>query len=117
MSNRIEKVNSLLQRYVSEIINQKINDPRVSGIISVSNVSTTPDWKHAKISLSIFTTNDKTETLKAIINASGFIRRELAKKVEFRTVPELTFNLDTTAEYSQKINKILDTLDVKEDWI
>ena len=115
MGNRIEKVNSLLQRYISEIINQKINDPRVIGIISVSNVSTTPDLKHAKVSLSIYSDKDKQETLKAIINASGFVRRELSKEVEFRNVPELTFVLDTTAEYSQKINNILNTLDVKED--
>ncbi len=115
MSNRIEKVNSLLQRYISEIINQKINDPRVTGIISVSSVSTAADLKHAKISLSIFTTANKQDVLQAIINASGFIRRELAKKIEFRTVPDLTFTLDETAEYSQKINEILNTLDVKED--
>lgn len=114
MSNRIEKVNSLLQRYVSEIINQKINDPRVTGIISVTNVSTTPDLKYAKISLSIYN-NNSAETLQAIINASGFIRRELAREVEFRTVPNLTFNLDTSAEYSEKINNILNSLDVKKD--
>ncbi len=115
MSNRIDKVNSLLKRYISEIINQKINDPRIQGIISVSNVSTTPDLKHAKISLSIFSTNDKNEILSAIKSASGFIRHELASEVEFRCVPNLIFELDTSAEYSEKINNILNKLDIKED--
>lgn len=115
MSNRIEKVNSLLKRYISEIINQKINDPRVKGIISVSNVSTAPDLKFAKVSLSIYSTSNSNEVLEAIKSAGGFIRKELASKVEFRCVPNLSFELDTSAEYSEKINKILNNLDIKEE--
>ena len=114
MSNRIEKINSLLKKYISEIINQKIHDPRVEGIISVTNVNTASDLKYAKVYLSIFNSKDKLETLDAIKNASGFIRKELASKVEFRFVPSLNFELDDSAEYSQKIESILNSLDIKE---
>ena len=114
-SNRIEKVNSLLKRNITEIINQKINDPRIQGIISVSSVSTAPDLKHARVSLSIFTTGKAEEVLDAIKNASGFIRRELASQVEFRCVPDLSFQLDTSAEYRVNINNILNTLDIKDN--
>jgi len=110
MSNRMEKVNSLLQRYVSEIINNEINDPRVQGVISVSSVSTTPDLKYAKVFLSIYNKIGAEETLKAINFASGYIRKLLSSKVEFRTTPSLTFELDTSAEYSQKINDILKSI-------
>lgn len=115
MSNRIEKVNSLLKRYISEIINQKINDPRVQGIISVSSVATAPDLKYAKVSLSIFSTSNPKDVLEAIKSAGGFIKRELASKIEFRCVPNLSFELDTSAEYSEKINNILNTLDIKKE--
>ncbi|MBR4004201.1 MAG: 30S ribosome-binding factor RbfA [Clostridia bacterium] len=110
MSNRIEKVNSVLQRYISDIINNDINDPRIKGIISVSTVSTTPDLKYAKVFLSIFSTENSKDILEAIKSASGYIRKSLASKIEFRCVPSLDFELDTSAEYSQKINDIINSL-------
>ena len=113
MSNRIEKVNSLLQRYVSDIINNNVNDPRIKGIISVASVSTTPDLKYAKIYLSIYGSDNASETLQAIKSASGYIRKILASKIEFRCVPSLDFALDNSAEYSEKINNIINSL--KED--
>lgn len=115
MSNRIEKVNSLLQRNISEIINNDVNDPRIKGIISVSSVSTTPDLKYAKVFLSIFNQNEQKETLEAIKSASGYIRKLLASKIEFRCVPSLDFALDNSAEYSQKINDIISSLGIKDD--
>ena len=110
MSNRIEKVNSVLQRYISDIINNDVNDPRIKGIISVSSVSTTPDLKYAKVFLSIFSTESSNDILDAIKSASGYIRKLLSSKVEFRCVPSLDFELDTSAEYSQKINNIINSL-------
>lgn len=115
MSNRIEKVNSLLQRNISDIINNDVNDPRIKGIISVSSVSTTPDLKYAKVFLSIFNQNEQKETLEAIKSASGYIRKLLASKIEFRCVPSLDFALDNSAEYSQKINDIISSLGIKDD--
>lgn len=115
MSNRIEKVNSLLQRYISDIINNDISDPRIKGIISVSSVSTTPDLKYAKVYLSIYNTEGSVETLEAIKSASGYIRKQLASKIEFRCVPSLDFGLDTSAEYSQKINDIISSLKTSDD--
>ena len=110
MSNRIERINSLLQRSISEIINNEINDPRIQGIISVSRVVTSQDLKHARIFLSIYNTVGKEITFDAIKSASGYIKKILAHKIDFRTVPDLIFELDDTAQYSQKINEILNSL-------
>ncbi len=115
MSNRIEKVNSLLQRYLSDIINNDVNDPRIKGIISVSTVSTTPDLKYAKVFLSIYNKDGSKEILEAIKSASGYIRKILASKIEFRCVPSLDFELDTSAEYSQKINNIISSIKIDDD--
>lgn len=110
MSNRIEKVNSLLKRNISDIINNQINDPRIQGFISVTSVSTTPDLKWAKVFLSIYNPKNQKETLEVIKSASGYIRKLLASQIDFRCVPSLDFELDTSAEYSEKINNLLNTI-------
>lgn len=110
--NRMARIDAQIQRNISEIINTKLNDPRISGVVSVMDVKTTPDLKHAKIFLSLYGNEDKEETLSAIRSAQSFIRRSLAQSLNLRIVPELSFVLDTTQEYSEKINKILSNLNI-----
>lgn len=109
--NRMARIDAQIQRNVSEIINTKLNDPRISGVVSVMDVKTTPDLKHAKVFLSVYG-EEKEETLSAIRSAQSFIRRGLAQSLNLRIVPELSFVLDTTQEYSEKINKILSNLNI-----
>ena len=110
--NRMARIDAQIQRNISEIINTKLNDPRISGVVSVMDVKTTPDLKHAKVFLSLYGNEDKEETLTAIRAAQSFIRRGLAQSLNLRIVPELSFVLDTTQEYSEKINKILSNLNI-----
>lgn len=115
MSNRVEKANSVLKREIANIIQNDLSDPRLSGqMVSVTGVSLSPDLSYAKVFVSIFGEKDANETLQAVKSAGGFIRRELASKVKFRTLPELNFLLDTSGEYSQKINGILSGLDFSQ---
>lgn len=109
--NRMARIDAQIQRDISEIINTKLSDPRISGVVSVMDVKTTPDLKHSKVFLSVYG-EEKEETLSAIRSAQSFIRRSLAQSLNLRIVPELTFVLDTTQEYSEKINKILSNLNI-----
>ena len=111
MSNRVQKANSVLQKHIAEIIQNDLNDPRLSGaLVTVSNVNISSDLTYAKVSLSIF--GGKPElALEAIKNASGYIRKELSKEIKFRALPELAFSLDDSAVYSEKINKMLKKID------
>ena len=117
-NNRMERINSEIQKEISIIINNEISDPRVSGFISVLKVSTTPDLKFCKVYLSIYNDN-KQEAFAAIKSAANFIRKKLAVSVKLREIPKLIFELDGI-EYSDKINKIINTLDIKpledEEW-
>ena len=110
--NRMARIDAQIQRDISEIINTKLNDPRISGVVSVMDVKTTPDLKHAKVFLSVYGNENKEDTLSAIRSAQSFIRRSLAQSLNLRIVPELTFILDTTQEYSEKINQILSGLNI-----
>ena len=110
MSNRVEKVSSLVKRYLSEIISNELNDPRLSGsMITVSSVNVASDLKYAKVYISVFG-GDAQNILNLIKSASGYIKKLLAPKLDLRSTPTLDFDLDTTCEYSQKINTIINNI-------
>ena len=111
-NNRMERIYSEIQKEVSLIINNEINDPRVSGFVSVLKVQTTQDLKFAKIYISIYSEN-KQEAFEALRSASNFIRKRLAQNINLREIPKLIFELDDGIEYSDKINKIIKSLDIK----
>ena len=116
MSNRVEKGNSLLQKEISNIISNKLNDPRLNNeIISLTKVSLSNDLSYAKVFVSIYGAKNEEESLKAIKSASGFIRKELATKLKFRILPTLDFELDTSGEYSQRINELLKNIKYSSD--
>lgn len=113
MSNRLEKVNSVVKKDISNIISNELNDPRfTNSFVTVSSVNVSADLKYAKIFLSVFTQEgkQKDEVLSAIKSANGYIRKQLASRLKLRTVPTLDFVLDTSAEYSQKINSLINKL-------
>jgi ribosome-binding factor A len=116
MNFRIDRLNGEMQRSISEIIEHRIKDPRVTELVSVTSVNVAEDLKTAKVYLSIFGQQDKVKlTYETICKCAGFIRSELAKEFrDLRCVPELRFLMDTSMEYSKKIENILDTINKNE---
>lgn len=108
--NRKDMVNMELQRTISDIINNRLKDPRINGIITVLRVEATPDLKHAKVFLSIFSTDKSKiiETFNCICSSGGFIRSELAHDMSTYTIPQLHFFNDESMEQSQTISKIIE---------
>lgn len=119
MSNtRMQKVNEELKREISHIISQELNNSNLKkGLISVTAVNTSPDLKFARVYVSMINVGDKKEALKALKKASGFIRTEIAKKVNLKYTPELVFEFDESIEYGDKIDNILKeiTKDLKKE--
>ena len=109
-SNRMDKVNEEFKRELSKIIDQDLKNPNITGLISVTKVKTSSDLKNAKVYISILGSKSKKNTLEGLKNASGFIRSELAERVNLRYTPELVFELDETLEYGAKIDSILKEL-------
>ena len=118
MANRLERANSELQRCISQIIQTKLNDPRMSALIYISEVNVTPDFKYCKIKFSLDTSN-QTEIdtcLNVLKKSSGFIKKELGTMVKMPHMPELRFEYDKGSASSVRINEILKTLVIpKED--
>lgn len=106
-TNRMSKVDEELKREISKIIDLDLKNPNITGLISVTKVKTSSDLRSAKVYISILNSKSKKNTMQGLKNATGFIRTEIAKRVNLRYTPELTFELDDTMEYGAKIDSIL----------
>ena len=99
------RLNSEVQKELSSII-RDVKDPRVSPWTSVIEVYVAPDLKTCKVWISVLgSEEDRDNTIKGLTSASGFIRHELAMRMNLRNTPELTFISDSSAEYG--VNMIL----------
>ena len=109
MAHRIERVNSLIRQEISELLRRQVKDPRLGNLIAVTNVSTSPDLRHAKIFVSrIGSKEEKQETLSVLAAASGFFRNELAKRLRLRHIPELSFQWDDSIERGDYLLQLID---------
>lgn len=105
--NRLNRVNEELKRELSNIISFELKNPEVTGLISVTRVKVTPDFKYAQVYVSILNAKSDEKTLEALKKSTGFMRSILAKKVNLRITPELVFIKDDSLEYGAKIDSIL----------
>ncbi len=109
MTHRIERVNSLIRQEISELLRRQVKDPRLDNLVTVTDVSTSPDLRHAKIFVSrIGGEKEKQETLSVLVAASGFFRNELAKRLRLRHIPELSFQWDDSIERGDYLSQLID---------
>ncbi len=106
-TNRMDRVNEELKKEISHIITFDIKDPHLTGLISVTKVKTTPDMKYARVYVSIINEKNKKESLRILKKSSGYIRTEVAKKLNMRYTPELVFEFDESIEYGAKIDELI----------
>lgn len=116
-SHKLERVNEELKRELSNIINYELKNSKVTGIISITKVSVTPDLRYARIWITAINCKNKKETLLGLKQSSGFIRSSIAKKVNMRITPEFVFEFDESVEYGAKIDSILKDImkDIKKE--
>ncbi len=114
-NNRIGRIDEEYRKELSQIIGYELKNPNVTGMISVTKVKVTPDLKYAKVYVSILNSKNIDETLDGLKKSSGFIRSELAKRINLRNTPELVFEIDDSMEYGAKIDSILKEILPKKD--
>jgi len=108
MSRRTERLNKVIKQEISSLLEREVNDPRLSHLISVTQVSLSPDLKYAKIFVSILgSETNKTETLAGFNAASGFLRKELASHLRLRYAPQLSFYYDDSIERGASLLKLI----------
>lgn len=110
------RINSEVQREMSSIIREDLKDPRIHPMTSVMAVEVTPDLKFAKIFVSVLGNDEEKEkAMEGLKKSASFARHQLAKRMNLRNTPELTFVLDTSIEYGVTMSKKIDELKEKEE--
>ena len=111
MSQRKERVAQRIKEEVSNIIHDKIKDPRI-GFLTITKVELTNDLRIAKVFYSVLGTDvKKKEACEGLVSATKYIRKLLGDTIELRYTPEVIFKLDTTTEYNLHIGKIFDKIE------
>lgn len=104
---RQNRVNGEISRELSEII-REVKDPRISNVfISFTRVDCTPDLRYCKIFYSVMGEYDAIDVAKGLKSAGGYIRSQLAKRLNMRLTPELHFIADTSIEHGAHINGLM----------
>jgi ribosome-binding factor A len=116
MSRRSERTSKLIQREISGLLEREVNDPRLNKFVSVTEVSLSPDLKHAKVYVSTLGNEmNKEDLLAGFNNASGFLRKELAAHLRLKQIPQLSFHYDDSIERGARLLKLISELSTAED--
>jgi ribosome-binding factor A len=116
MSRRSERTCKLIQREISGLLEREVNDPRLIKFVSVTEVTLSPDLKHAKVYVSTLGTEiNKEDLLAGFNNASGFLRKELAAHLRLKQIPQLSFHYDDSIERGARLLKLIGELSTDED--
>lgn len=103
------RINEEVLRELSDIIRNKVKDPRIAPVTSVTSVEVAPDLKTCKIWISVLGDEEaEKKTMEGLNSSKNFIRHELARTVNLRNTPELYFHLDTSIAYGVHMSKMID---------
>jgi ribosome-binding factor A len=112
MIDRTNRISEEMKKELSSIIQNELKDPRLPRLVSITSAHVTRDLRYAKIYISVMGSDeDKKNALTALKSASGYIRREVGRRMLIRYTPEMQFELDNSIENGVYINKLInDTL-------
>ena len=114
-SNRIGRINEEIAKELSALI-RNLKDPRVQDtMISIARVETTPDLRYAKVYVSFLEEDRAKEALKGLKSSAGYLRRELARKLQLRYASEIVWEQDDSIQYGAKMLKLINSLEVTHD--
>ena len=105
---RADRLGDLIQREISDILHKQIKDPRI-GFCTIMRVGVSDDLRHAKVYASIMgTEGQQKSTLAGLKSATGFIRREIGRRIVLRHTPEIVFVLDRSVDHSLRIAQLIE---------
>lgn len=111
MNRRMERVNGLLREEISRVLTSELKDPRLSSLVSITRVDTSPDLHQARVYVSVLGgITEKRSTLKALKSASGFVRRNIRPHISLKSVPVVDFIIDESIEQGAEVLKLISKL-------
>ncbi|MDD3013619.1 MAG: 30S ribosome-binding factor RbfA [Candidatus Gastranaerophilales bacterium] len=111
MFSRGERIRKALIKEISDIIQRHVKDPRISGIVSVTDIDLAADYGHAKVYISVYGTDEQKEnTMQAIEDSTPYVRKEVGRRIRLRHVPEIEFKRDDSLERGSRITDLIDKI-------
>jgi ribosome-binding factor A len=111
---RSDRVAEQIRRDLADLIRGELKDPRV-GMISLTDVQLTPDYAHAKVFFTTLQSEHLEEIQTGLKRASGFLRRELGRRIHIHTLPELHFVFDNSLEHGASMSQLIDRANALSD--
>lgn len=108
MSRRRLRLNHLLREELSELLRRQVKDPRLEAMVTITDVAISADLRHARVLVSVMGTDDeKKAVLQGLDSALGYLRHELASRLDLRHIPELTFEADDSLERGDRLVRLM----------
>ncbi len=104
---RSDRVAEQVRRDLADLLRNELKDPRV-GMISLTSVELTPDYAHAKVYFTTLNSEHLADIEQGLKRASGFLRRELGRRIHIHTLPELHFIYDNSLERGSSLSELID---------
>jgi ribosome-binding factor A len=104
---RPQRLGDLIQREVSELIRLELRDPRV-GMLTITSVDVSPDMSHAKVFFTLLDKGALEDSLHGLKRSAGFLRSQLARRIQMYTTPELRFEYDESVERGDRLSRLID---------
>ncbi len=112
MSIKQDRVAERVQEILSQLLLRDVRDPRLGGV-TVTEVKIDPEFMFANVYVNALGDESRQEEVMAGLGrATGFLRREVGKRVRLRNTPELHFHWDHTLEWGEQMNQLLSSLDI-----
>ena len=106
---RIERINQLMKREISQMIQRDLQDPRLA-FVTITQVQVSRDLQHARVSYSVLNSVDQANIQSILDRVSGFIRKLVGQRIRMRYTPAIVFVYDKSLEYSDQIDKTLEDI-------
>lgn len=105
---RSGRLNEEMKKEISNIVMNELKDPRITAMVTITDVEVTSDLSYAKVFVSIFgTEKQKEDSLAALKSSAGYIRHEVAQRIKVRYVPELIMTVDDTIDRGMHIDELI----------
>jgi ribosome-binding factor A len=109
MTRRTQRINDLLREELSDLLRRQVKDPRLGGLITVTEVEVSPDLRHARVFVSVLGSEEEREdAFHGLEAARPFLRRELGKRLSIRRTPDLSFRRDDSLERGARLLALID---------
>ncbi len=111
MVSRVDRVRKTLMKELSDIIHRNVKDPRISGVVSITDIELSQDCRYAKVYISVYGSEEQqSNTMEALQDSAHLMQSLVNKRIRLRYTPELEFKMDNSLERGTRLTELLNKI-------